>query len=141
MSDISTTKQNNNNKQKIYDEALLARSELYKAKNKAIAKSEDLAKRCLFEMVIAYCSFLICVFGVWTITDVSDPSLQNDFNIRQFSQELTSNRWILGSLTIGIIASLLWSSDTMKKTQLRTKIHKANKVLSKLDQELFGIES
>ncbi|MDJ0599344.1 MAG: hypothetical protein QNJ37_10940 [Crocosphaera sp.] len=180
MSDMSTTKQNNHNKQKIYDEALLARTELYKAKNRAIAKSEQLTRRSIFEMGIFLFSLLVAAFGVFTTISPHNNSLYNDqaslydteyyterslqndgngftgggiatnsnklqavsessLNVRQLSEELVANRWIMGSLVVIVIVSLLWSSDITKIRQLKIKIDTTNKILNQLDQELFRI--
>lgn len=174
MGNISTSMEKQNNDQKIYDEALLARNELYKAKNRAIVKSDELARRLIVEYGVVVCSLLICIFGVWaTITpylgvtslqrdgfserlleknsngfngggipsnsDELEKTSQSNLKVRQLSQDLVANGWIMVSLGIIAVVSISMISDRTQKLQLEAKIDTANEVLSKLDKELFDI--
>ncbi|MGK7938943.1 MAG: hypothetical protein AB4062_02055 [Crocosphaera sp.] len=174
MGTISTTTKNQDNEQKIYDEALSARTELYKAKNKAIVKSDQLDRKLIVEYGVVLCSLLICIFGLWTTitpyfgvtslqkdgfserlleknsngfsgggipnnSDEFQKISESNLKVRELSQDLVANGWIMGSLGIIAVVSISMMSDQTKKLQLRRKINTANEVLSELDEELFGI--
>ncbi|ACB52128.1 hypothetical protein cce_2780 [Crocosphaera subtropica ATCC 51142] len=157
-------KEINSDQEKAYNEALLARTDLYQAKNKAIVKLEQLARRLIFEVGIIVFFLLICAFGMWTTITLysTETSLQNhssgltgggitssqnglektaqdNLRVRESAHELVTNRWVIGSLGGIVIVSIFMMSDIIKKSQLRTKIDTANEILSELDKEIFGI--